>query len=285
MILRRGRVSRPAYRTPKNGTGDPSPTPCCLGFFMNNIEKQYKTAENLNTRISIHAKYSTNKQPFADWIVSHYDIAPGAKVLELGCGTGSMWKDNLHLLTGGAELILTDFSEGMLETAKGNVQGETVAFRQVDIQNIPWPNGSFDVVIANMMLYHVPDLHKGLSEVRRVLKDGGKFYCATYGIHGITEYVTDLLKDRNVTGAISTSFTLQNGAESLGRHFAHVERLDREDGLAITDVGDFADYIYSLSCLSNISSVPREALMQVLESRMENGVLYVPKEYGMFICR
>lgn len=251
---------------------------------MNNIEKQYKTPKNLNTRISIHAKYSTNKQPFADWIVSHYDIAPGTKVLELGCGTGSMWANNLHLLTGGAELILTDFSEGMLETAKGNVKGETVSFRQVDIQNIPWPDNTFDVVIANMMLYHVPDLHKGLAEVRRVLKNGGRFYCATYGIHGILEYVTDLLKNMNVTGSIRTAFTLQNGPESLGRHFAHVERLDREDGLAITDVEDFADYIYSLSSLTNLDNVPREVLMQALESRMENGVLYVPKEYGMFIC-
>ena len=59
---------------------------------MNNIQKQYQTASNLNTRITIHEKYSTNKQPFGDWIVSHYEIMPGDKLLELGCGTGSMWK-------------------------------------------------------------------------------------------------------------------------------------------------------------------------------------------------
>lgn len=251
---------------------------------MNQIENQYKTAQNLNTRISIHDKYSTNKQPFGDWIVSHYDIAPGAKVLELGCGTGSMWVKNLHLLQEGAELTLTDFSEGMLETAKQNISCEAVTFRQVDIQNIPYPDASFDVVIANMMLYHVPDLHKGLSEVRRVLKPGGKFYCATYGIHGIVEYVTDLLKDLNVSGQVGTTFTLQNGAESLGQHFASVRRLDREDGLAITDTGDFADYIYSLSSLTNMENVPREVLLDALERRTKDGVLFVPKEYGMFIC-
>lgn len=252
---------------------------------MNNIEKQYQTAQNLNTRISIHDKYSTNKQPFGNWIVSHYEIAPGSKILELGCGTGSMWKDNLHLLSGGAELTLTDFSEGMLESAKQNVWAENIAFRLVDIQNIPYPDATFDVVIANMMLYHVPDLHKGLSEVRRVLKNGGTFYCATYGIHGILEYITDLLKDMNISGHISTSFTLQNGEKSLEQHFSHVQRLDREDGLAITDVEDFADYIYSLSSLSNMENVPREILLSALESRMENGILFVPKEYGMFICK
>ena len=252
---------------------------------MNSIEKQYKTADNLNTRISIHEKYSTNKVPFADWIVSHYEIAPGAKILELGCGTGSMWVHNLHLLSGGAKLTLTDFSAGMLETAKANLVSENIRFQVADIQAIPFPDGAFDVVIANMMLYHVPDLHKGLSEVRRVLKPGGKFYCATYGEHGIMEFLNDALCHLNVGGKIGTTFTLQNGGETLGKHFQNVQRLDREDGLEITDIGDFVDYIYSLSSLSSVASVPREALTEALEKRMKNGVLYVPKEYGMFICQ
>ena len=188
---------------------------------MNTIQAQYKTSENLNTRISIHEKYSTNQQPFGDWIVSHYDLRPGMKILELGCGTGDMWKNHLPLPEG-TELLLTDFSEGMLEAAKQNIQAENVAFRQVDIQEIPFPDASFDIVIANMMLYHVPDLHKGLSEVRRVLKPGGVFYCATYGVHGIMEYITGLLKDQNVSGSIGTTFTLQNGARTLSQHFDFV---------------------------------------------------------------
>lgn len=251
---------------------------------MNNIKKQYSTSSNLNTRISIHDKYSTNKQPFGDWIMSHYEIAPGDKVLELGCGTGSMWKENLHLITGCVKLTLTDFSAGMLETAKANLNCKTITFQVVDIQDIPYPDDSFDVVIANMMLYHVPNLHKGLAEVRRVLKPGGKFYCATYGIHGVLEYVTDLLRDLQVRGSIGTTFTLQNGTDSLGKHFATVQRLDREDGLAITDIGDFADYIYSLSGLTNVQDIPRNVLFGLLEEKVQNGVLYVPKEYGMFIC-
>lgn len=251
---------------------------------MNNIKKQYSTSSNLNTRISIHDKYSTNRQPFGDWIVSHYEIAPGDQILELGCGTGSMWTNHLHLLSRDTQLTLTDFSAGMLETAKANLCCENITFQVVDIQNIPYPDASFDVVIANMMLYHVPDLHKGLSEVRRVLKPGGKFYCATYGVHGVLEYVTDLLRDLQVSGSIGTTFTLQNGPHSLGQHFETVQRLDQEDALAITDIRDFADYIYSLSGLTNINNVPREVLLGLLEEKVENGVLFVPKEYGMFIC-
>ena len=174
----------------------------------------------------------------------------------------------------------------MLEAARQTLAGaENITFHQADIQAIPYPDASFDVVIANMMLYHVPDLHKGLSEVRRVLKPGGSFYCATYGIHGILEYITELLRDWEVQGSMLTGFTLQNGGEALSRHFESVQRLDREDGLAITDIEDFADYIYSLSSLANLENVPRQAVLDALESRVENGILYVPKEYGMFICK
>ena len=252
---------------------------------MNQITQQYKTSNNLNTRISIHDQYSINQVPFGDWIASHYQIPFGAKILELGCGTGSMWKNNLHLLPENTSLLLTDFSSGMLDTARQNVQSENVQFQQIDIQQIPYPNEHFDIVIANMMLYHVPDLHLGLSEVRRVLKNGGIFYCATYGIHGIMEYINELLQDVDVWGKISTAFTLQNGAQILSQHFSSVKRLDREDGLAITNIEDFADYIYSLSGLTNLGSVPRTVLLHKLENRIENGILFVPKEYGMFICK
>ncbi|MGN0977581.1 MAG: class I SAM-dependent methyltransferase, partial [Faecousia sp.] len=225
---------------------------------MNRIEAQYKTAGNLNTRISIHAKYSLNPQPFADWIVSHYEIAPGMRILELGCGTGDIWRDHLDLLSGGTKLTLTDFSAGMLEAAKKNLPDqENIAFQAVDIQDIPFPDNAFDAVIANMMLYHVPDLHKGLSEVRRVLKPGGKFYCATYGENGIMAYINDVLRPFHINGSIGKTFTLQNGGEILSAHFAKVQRFLREDGLAISDIGDFVDYIYSLSSLTDIGSVPR----------------------------
>ncbi len=253
---------------------------------MNNIQTQYKTAKNLNTRISIHEKYSTNKQPFGAWIFSHYDVAPGANILELGCGTGDMWVNHLDLLDSGTSLTLTDFSPGMLETAKGNLPNRaSISYQVVDIQNIPYPDDSFDIVIANMMLYHVPDLHRGLSEVRRVLKPGGCFYCATFGQHGINEYVCSMLRDLNVSGKIIDSFTLQNGSNILRQHFENVTRLDREDGLAITEIQDFADYIYSLSSLQNVRDIPRDVLLELLEGRRENGILYVPKEYGMFISK
>lgn len=139
------------------------------------VKSQYEKADNLKIRISLHRKYSTNKQPFGQWIFEQYDLRENMRILEVGCGDGSMWKDADEKLPRGASLLMTDFSAGMLEEAKRNVQGEKVSFLQADIQHLPFENESFDAVMGNMMLYHVPVIHLGLSEVFRVLKKGGVF--------------------------------------------------------------------------------------------------------------
>ena len=253
---------------------------------MSSIEKQYRTAENLSTRISIHEKYSVNKQPFGEWIMSHYKIGAAFRILELGCGTGEMWKGHLSDLPENSGLILSDFSSGMLEAARHNLEDHPqVTYRVIDIQDIPFPDASFDIVIANMMLYHVPDLHRGLSEVRRVLKPGCQFYCATYGEHGIMEFINDTLREYDIHGEIGRKFTLQNGTKLLREHFDIVKMYTREDALRITDLGDFVDYVLSLSGLTGIAAMSRDILYQAFKSKATNGILYIPKEYGMFICK
>ena len=249
------------------------------------VEKQYATSTNLNTRISIHDKYSTNKQGFGNWIFSHYEIDDGARVLELGCGTGSMWKGHDELIKKCSQLVLSDFSDAMVETTRNTVGAHpNITYRSIDIQNIPYDTATFDAVIANMMLYHVPDLPKALAEVRRVLKPNGKFYCATYGEHGIVEYLSKLLGEYGVEDNVNKNFTLQNGAEILSPVFKNVEKKIYEDSLAVTNIADLVDYIYSLSSMSSLSNVPREKIQTLLQSHMLNGVLTVPKEYGMFIA-
>ena len=250
------------------------------------VKEQYASAGNLNTRISIHQKYSTNKMGFGNWIFSNYKITKGMNVLELGCGTGDMWKDYEDLIKSCSKLVLSDFSEGMLENAKTNIRSDAnVEYRVIDIQDIPFEAESFDVVIANMMLYHVPDMARGLSEVRRVLKTDGAFYCATFGEHGIIEYLSKALGAYGVEDNVNKNFTLQNGKEILAPFFSDVQRLDYEDSLAVTKIDDLVEYIYSLSSMTTLSAVPKKEIHDLLTKQMVDGVLSVPKEYGMFCCR
>ena len=250
------------------------------------VRKQYNTSEKLDTRISIHSKYSVNKQGFGNWIFSHYRIREGMSVLELGCGTGNMWIGREEMIRRCSRFVLSDFSEGMLDKAKetlGCMDG--IEYRVIDIQDIPFEDHGFDAVIANMMLYHVPDLRKGLREVQRVLKRDGTFYCATYGEHGMMEYISGLFADGQAQDAVNGSFTLQNGEEKLRPFFADVRRLLYEDALEVTDAEDLADYIYSLAGMTELRKRPRSEVRAVLEKNMRDGVLHVPKEYGMFIAK
>ena len=250
------------------------------------VKEQYANAGNLNTRISIHQKYSTNKMGFGNWIFSNYKITEGMKVLELGCGTGDMWKGHEDLMNTCSKIILSDFSEGMLENAKVNIgENKTVEYRVIDIQDIPFEAESFDVVIANMMLYHVPDMSRGLSEVCRVLKKSGTFYCATFGEHGIMEFISKALNAYGIEDNMNKTFTLQNGQEILKPFFSDIQKLNYEDSLAVTEIDDLIDYIYSLSSMSTLSTVPKNEIRDVLTKHAVNGVLTVPKEYGMFCCR
>jgi len=251
---------------------------------LETVKKQYDNSNRLNTRISIHQKYSTNKLGFGNWIYSNYKFSPNINVLELGCGTGEMWKGKIDNLPSNSKLYLTDYSDGMVNKAKELLgKHDNVFYNVVNIENIPYDDLCFDRVIANMMLYHVSNIPKALSEVRRVLKDEGYFYCATYGENRIVDYIADMLnlnieEDKKI-------FTLQNGYEILKPYFKTVKRLDYNDSLDITNLDDLLDYLYSLDGISAITKIDRQLLKVSLQNKMTDGVLHIPKEYGMFVCK
>lgn len=244
------------------------------------VNQQYANSSKLETRISIHEKYSRNKQAFGEWIVSHYHLQPGERVLELGCGTGSMWQG--VKLPEGCQVLLTDLSAGMLDTARANTAHLSASYAVCDAMELPWPDASFDVVIANMMLYHVPDIRRALGEIRRVLKPDGRFFAATFGEHGAVEAVLDML---GLPCSVNHRFTLQNGGNMLSRHFGSIEIKTRPDALDVTNLNDLVAYLRSMQGMTVLAEIPDDQLMREFSSRMENGVLSLPKEYGLFICK
>lgn len=195
-----------------------------------------------------------------------------------------MWKGKIDNLPSNSKLYLTDYSEGMVTKAKELLgKHDNVFYNVVNIENILYDDLCFDRVIANMMLYHVSNIPKALSEVRRVLKDEGYFYCATYGENRIVDYIANMLnlnieEDKKI-------FTLQNGYEILKPYFKTVKRLDYNDSLDITNLDDLLDYLYSLDGISAITKIDRQLLKVSLQNKMTDGVLHIPKEYGMFVCK
>ena len=99
------------------------------------------------------------------------------------------------------------------------------------------------------------------------------------------EYIELLFDDFPISSAHEYKFTLQNGKAKLREYFPNVERLLYEDSLEITNAEDMIDYIYSLPSFSDVQDFPRDTLRSVLGKNMRDGVLRVPKDYGMFAAR
>ena len=253
---------------------------------INRVIEQYAKQDNLDIRVKLHKKYSKNKLGFNNWIFSNYQITDEINVLELGCGTGELWKSNLDSINKMKQLVITDFSSDMVETTRAVIGNrDNVNYEIMDIQNVSFEKETFDIVIANMLLHHVNDIHKALSEVNRVLKTGGIFYCATFGENGVVDYLASLFKDEVNQDLENKTFTLQNGKRYLSRYFNSVETLLYDDELQVTCIDDLVRYIQSFKGISEIGSLEEGIIRKRLEREFNNGVLIIPKEYGMFIAR
>jgi ubiquinone/menaquinone biosynthesis C-methylase UbiE len=142
---------------------------------------QYATGEKLDARARLHRQYSTSPIPLARFESALIDWSDVRAVLECGCGNGRFWES--AIVPTSIELTLTDLSPGMVgeAVARSVDAGLHATGDPCDVQALPFANGSFDVVVANHMLYHVPDPDRAVAEIARVLRDDGVALIATNG--------------------------------------------------------------------------------------------------------
>lgn len=251
-------------------------------------DDQYKDSTNLDARVVIHQRFSTNPYGWMNWVFDHLLKLPkDAKILELGCGPGYLWKENAHRIPDGWRITLSDLSSGMLDAAWRNlvVTGRAFQFKEIDAQSIPFEDETFDAVIANHMLYHVPDKAKALTEIKRVLKPGGRFFATTVG-SGHMDEVNGRLQEISRGGfarVAVVAFTLENGAEQLKPFFSEVSVSRYEDSLRVTELEPLIAYIRSMIAASDTQEDKLETLKQEFKSRLEeNSEIFVTKASGLF---
>ncbi len=186
------------------------------------VRRQYAGEQHLATRRSVWQPGADGRDPAtsAVGVIATEVAAGGRRVLEVGCGAG-IFADRLVREVPGVDLTATDQSARFVELTAALTEGHGVATREADLEHLPFEDASYDVVAALWMLYHLPDLHRGLAEIERVLRPGGLLVAVTNG----DEHVALLRREAGGLPEV-TQFSRENGEAALARHFDDVRRED-----------------------------------------------------------
>lgn len=117
--------------------------------------------------------------PYAQDLVERArPVGPSDRVLDLGCGTGIVARTLRERLGGGARITGCDAAVPMLEVARA--LAPDVDWREGDAMDLPFADGSFELVLCQQMLQFVPDRARAVREIRRVLAPGGRLLLSTW---------------------------------------------------------------------------------------------------------
>ena len=252
----------------------------------NSLNTQYRNSGNISARIELHKNYSNNKKGWFPWLFEEigFDeyiskIKSAGKnagendlkqsritVLEIGCGNGAFWRENIKKIPADMHIILSDVSLGMINDARtllkkeagrseklNRIIDENFEFREFNANSIPLNDESVDIVIANHMLFYFDKPEKVLSEIKRVLKKGGFIFASTYGSEHMKE-ITDLVKEFDERIALAAKdlylvFGLENGEKILKKYFSDIRKNVYDDFLFVDKAEPLLEYI--MSCHGN----------------------------------
>lgn len=256
-------------------------------------QNQYKSDRNLNARIALHERFSSNKGSWTRWVFEQLGLERGHLLLELGSGPGNLWAENIGVLPADVRLFLSDISLGMMQTSRGKLLApDCFQFGVWDAQNPALRPRHFDRVVANHMLYHVPSVERVLGRAARLLKPDGVFCATTNGeahLREIWVWVAEAIPSRqDALEAFDKvySFSLENGAKQLKAHFGQVDLKLREDGLEVTEAQAVVDFVASSSMMAQFEAEELRILGEYLEGKLAaEGLLRISKNSGIFIAQ
>ena len=259
----------------------------------------YAAPTRLQARIALHGFGSADAEDFHRWLwrvaVRPADLRADATVLEVGVGSGRMWRAVADLVPPGWRLTLTDRSPGMVAATRAALAdgGPAAEVDVADAIALPFEDGAFDLAFANHMLYHLPDPGRAAAELRRVVRPGGRLVAATNGDGHLAEVVVLLGElaaawpDLRVDTPERLSFRLENGADVLGGAFVDVARHDHPAVLRVDDATALARYLASMTYAPDAAAAAAVVgWIQIQAARaVAAGPLVVRQRSGAFVAR
>jgi len=195
------------------------------------LRLQYADGEKLRIRQEAHRLYSERQDSFMEWVLDRLDPQPGECIAYVGSGQGAY---HPLLARRGARIVAVDASLGMLAEAAGEARRNALSMSavQASAERLPLADACCDRLMANHMLYHVPDKIAALREMERVVRPGGRLVLTTNSrdngarmaqIHAQAAVAVGLRAD---TRSPIADFTLESGAPLVRSVFADVETGD-----------------------------------------------------------
>ncbi len=247
---------------------------------------QYADSRNLSARASLHATYGVGPMPWFEWVFDRLPRVEAARVLEVGCGDGTLWRSNAGRIPPAWELVLADLSDGMVAEAMHVVRGAPGVV--ADVCALPFRAACVDVIVTNHMLYHAPDIPTAIAELRRVLRGTGTLVAATNGrahMAEVFEIEHDALPDLYPSERrAQLGFAVENGEELLRKSFRDVERHDFPDGLRVDEVEPLVAYIASMSPRP-LTDDELDAVASAVRRRLASGPIRITKQTALFVAR
>jgi SAM-dependent methyltransferase len=263
----------------------------------NAVRQMYTSDEALRIRQETHERYSVPQVDFVEWALNCVQWRGDEVVLDVGSGPGR-WYEVLMQKFPSITYFGVDRYPGMLARHIGRT---TLAVG--DAQDLPYADASVDVVMANHMMFHVPDIDRAIREFRRVLKPGGIIMSTTNSVHNMPEL--QVLMRRAVTllvppgtthiqvpSAPSDLFTLETGTRQLARHFYGVVRYDLPAVLVFPTVEPVLAYLESTRSVREPQLPPEVAwndVMMIVREQINRlldhfGELVVNKLTGLIVA-
>lgn len=252
-------------------------------------EVQYVDGSRLDVRSHLHRAFATAPEPLPVFEAALVEWRDGATVLECGCGNGRFW-DN-PALPRSLRLTLTDLSPGMVDEAMERVRPfgfAAVAGRACDVQALPFDDHTFDVVLANHMLYHVPDPDRAVAELARVVRPDGAVLAATNGfghMDQITQLVAEVFDGVDpVPRALDAVFGIDTGEARLRRAFRSVTWHAFDNDLLVDDPDAVVAYGLSIPPGDGATPEQRARFEAAVRRRFTSGPLRIHTRGGVFVA-